>query len=94
MRLRGNPYCSQPLQMVLTLIRINHVNRLVATLEPILNERKQHAILFVVAVEERTNMTCFLELGASKGNWSRDRLRYASASWKSCNAGLMKARSL
>ena len=31
--------CGQPLQMVVTLIRIHDVNRFVATLEPVLNER-------------------------------------------------------
>jgi hypothetical protein len=41
---------------------------LVATLEPVLYERKQHAILFVVAVKKRANMTHFAELGAGKGN--------------------------
>src|ERR1700730_1940970 len=65
---RVDPYRSQPSQMVVTLIRINEGNRLVATLEPVLNERKQHAILFVGAIEERTDMTCFAKLGAGKGN--------------------------
>jgi hypothetical protein len=54
--------------MVVTLIRIHDVNRLVATLEPVLNERKQHAILFLVAIEKCTDMTHFAELGAGKGN--------------------------
>jgi hypothetical protein len=65
---RVDPCRSQPLEMVETLIRINHVNRLVATREPVLNERKQHAILFVVAVEKRAHMTCFAELRAGKGD--------------------------
>jgi hypothetical protein len=54
--------------MVAALIPINDMNRLVTTLEPVLNERKQHAILFVGAIEERTDMTCFAKLGAGKGN--------------------------
>ena len=54
--------------MVVPLIRINEVNRLVATLEPVLNERKQHAILFVGAIEERTDMTSCAKLGSGKGN--------------------------
>ena len=59
--------------MVMALIRIYDVNRLVAALEPVLNERKQHAILFVFAVEERTYMTRFAEVGAGKGNGRRGR---------------------
>jgi hypothetical protein len=54
--------------MVTMLIRIHDVNRLVATLEPVLNERKQDAIFLVVAIEKRADMTHFAELGASKGN--------------------------
>jgi hypothetical protein len=54
--------------MVATLIRIHDVNRLVATLEAVLNERKQHAILFIVAVEKRADMANFAEFGAGKGN--------------------------
>jgi hypothetical protein len=50
--------------MVVTLIRIHDVNGLVATSEPVLNERKQHAILFVVAIEKCADMTYFAELGA------------------------------
>src|SRR6266851_6960551 len=69
---RVDPHSCQPLQMVASLTRINDVNRLVATLEPVLNERKQHAILFIVAVEKRTDMTCSAELGARKGNGYRD----------------------
>ena len=40
----------------------------VATLEPVLNEWKQHTILFIVAIEERTHVPCFVKLGAGKGN--------------------------
>jgi hypothetical protein len=54
--------------MVATSIRVNDVNRLVTTVEPVFNERKQHAILFVVAIEKCANMTYFAELGAGKGN--------------------------
>jgi hypothetical protein len=71
---RVDPYLNQPLLMVMMLIRINDVNRLVTTLEPVLNERKQHAILFVVAVEERTDMTYFVKLGTGKMNGRRGRL--------------------
>ena len=68
---RVDSYRSQPLQMVTALIRINDVHGLVATLESVLNERKQHAILFVVAIEKRADMTYFAERGAGKGNGCR-----------------------
>jgi hypothetical protein len=45
--------------MIPTLIRIHDVNHLVATLEPVFDERKQHAILFVVAIEKCADMTYF-----------------------------------
>ena len=61
------PYRRQSLQMVAMLIRINDVNRLIATLESLFNERKQHAILFLVAIEERADMAYFAELAAGKG---------------------------
>jgi hypothetical protein len=60
---------SQALQMIVMLPRIYHVDGLIATLKPVLYEWKQHAILFVVAVEKRTDVTYVAELGASKGNW-------------------------
>jgi hypothetical protein len=53
---------------------INDVNCLVAALEAILNEGKQYAVLFFVAVEECTDMTCFDELGAGKPNRGNDLL--------------------
>jgi hypothetical protein len=51
---------SQALQMVAMLARVDDVNRFVATLEAVLDERKQHAIFFVVTVEERAHMTYFV----------------------------------
>ena len=48
---------------------IYHVDGLIATLKPVLYEWKQHAVLFVVAVEKRTDVTYVAELGAGKGNW-------------------------
>src|ERR1700683_541089 len=63
-----DPGCGQPLQMIPTLIRIDDVNSFVATLETIPNERKQYAILFVVAIEKCADMTYFAELGTGKGN--------------------------
>src|ERR1700722_1510511 len=65
---RVNPCRSQPLYMVNAFIWINDVNRLIATLEPGFDKRKQYAIRFIVAIEERTEMTCFAELGAGKRN--------------------------
>jgi hypothetical protein len=61
---------SQALQMVRTLMWINNVNRLVATLESIPYEREQDPILFVIAVEESADMTSFIELGTGKRNRS------------------------
>jgi hypothetical protein len=54
--------------MVMALIGIHDVNRLIATLETVFDERKQHAILFVVAIEKCADMTYFTELGTGKGN--------------------------
>jgi hypothetical protein len=59
---RVDAYHGQPLHVVVTLIWIHDVNRFVATLEPVLNERKQHAIFLVVAIEKRADMTHFAEL--------------------------------
>ena len=47
---------SQPSQMIGMLVWIDDVNRLVATSESVLDERKQNPILFLVAVEEGTDM--------------------------------------
>src|SRR5882762_4199686 len=68
---RVDPCGCQALQMVTALIRIDDVNRLVATLKPLLDERKQHAILLVLAVEECADMACFAKLRAGKGNGRR-----------------------
>src|SRR5579862_5852958 len=62
---------SQPVQVVVTLMGIDNVNRLVATVEPVLDEREQHAIFLLVTVEERTYVACFSELGAGKRNRCR-----------------------
>ena len=60
---------SQALQMIVMLPRIYHVDGLIATLKPVLYEWKQHAVLFVVAVEKCTDVTYVAELGAGQGNW-------------------------
>jgi hypothetical protein len=43
--------------MVATAIRTNDMNLLVAALEPILDKRKQNAVLLIRAVEEGTDVT-------------------------------------
>ncbi len=42
--------------MVAAATRANDMNPLVATLEPVLNKRKQHAVLFIRTVEEGADM--------------------------------------
>jgi hypothetical protein len=58
---------SQALQMIVMLPWIYHVDGFIATLKPVLYEWKQRAVLFVVAVEKRTDVTYVAELGAGKG---------------------------
>jgi hypothetical protein len=45
---------SQALQMIVMLPWTYNVDGLIATLKPVLYEWKQHAVLFVVAIEKRT----------------------------------------
>ncbi|MGA9883003.1 MAG: hypothetical protein WBQ34_04695 [Candidatus Acidiferrales bacterium] len=52
---------SQALEVVLTLIRINYVNRLVVTLESIFYEWEQNLIFFVGAVEKGADVTSLIE---------------------------------
>jgi hypothetical protein len=65
--------------MIVMLRRIYDVNCLVATLEPVLYERQQHAILFVIAVKKRADMMYFAKLRAGKGNWRRGLLHVYSS---------------
>ncbi len=67
-----DPECCQSLQMVMPLIRIYDMNRFVARLEPVLDERKQDPILLVVAIEKRTDVTYLVELRACKMNGSHE----------------------
>jgi hypothetical protein len=67
---RINARLIQSLQVTLTLIAIHDVNRLVATLEPIFYEGEQDPILFLITVEEGTNVSVCVELGTGKGNGS------------------------
>ena len=66
------PRGRQALQVVLTLIPINNVNCLMATLESVFYEWKQDPILFVRAVEESADVTRLIDLGTSKRNGRRD----------------------
>src|SRR5258708_12691064 len=72
----------------MVLIRINDVNRLVSPLEPIPNERQQHAILFVIAIEKRADMTCLAKLRSGQ----RDGRRAFSHSSPSPNASAVAPR--
>jgi hypothetical protein len=60
---------SQASKMIVMLSGIYHVDGLIAALKAVLYEWKQRAVLFVVAVEKRTDVTYVAELGAGKGNW-------------------------
>jgi hypothetical protein len=61
---------SQASEMVRTLMGVNNVSRLMATLEPIPYEWEQDPILFVVAVEEGTDVAGLAELGTGERNGS------------------------
>src|SRR5438132_8781069 len=89
---RVDPCGCQALQMVTALLRIDDVNRLVATLKPLLDERKQHAILLVLAVEECADMACFAELRAGKGNGRRVPLHGSSSGTDRPRRGLHMAK--
>ena len=63
--------------MLAPLVRIHDVNSPVAACKPILDEREQHAVFFVIAVEERTDMACCVELRPSKSDWRHRRFHLA-----------------
>jgi hypothetical protein len=48
------------------------VNRLVATLEAVLNEREQYPVLFLFTIEKCADMTSLAELGAGKRDGRRN----------------------
>jgi len=50
--------------MLFTLLGIDDLNGLVAALQSLFNEWKQHAIFFFVVREERTNMANRAKLSA------------------------------
>jgi hypothetical protein len=54
----------QPTQMFVSLLGIDNLNGLVAVLESLFDEWKQHAVFFVVICEESTNMANCAKLGA------------------------------
>ena len=65
---RIDPDRRQALQVIVVLGRIDHVNRLVAAREAVLDEGQQHPIFLIVAVEERADMACVAELRAGQRN--------------------------
>jgi len=68
----------QASEMVLTLIRIHHMNRPMATLKAIFYKWEQDPILFLITVEEGADVTGFVELGTGKRNGSGDLLHCIS----------------
>src|SRR5882672_7590141 len=65
---RIDPDRRQALQMILVLVRVDDVNRSVAAREAVLDERQQHPVFLVVAVEKRADMACVAELRAGQRN--------------------------
>lgn len=47
----------QPLEVLVTSFRIKSMDGLLAAFEAVINERNQHAILVIVDVEKRADMT-------------------------------------
>jgi hypothetical protein len=87
---RGIDACRcQALQMIVILPLIYYVDRLIAALKPVFYERKQHAVLFVVAIEKRAHVTYVAQLGAGKGNWCRSLLHgvYLALLWIASETG-------
>ncbi len=75
--------------MIVMLLWTYHVDCLIAALESVLYEREQYAILFVVAVEKRTDVTYVAELGTGKGNGRARSSSWDSTSpWISCRLAL------
>jgi hypothetical protein len=60
---------SQASQMIVMLSGIYHVDGLIAALKAVLYEWKQRAVLFVVAVKKRADVTYVAQLGTGEGNW-------------------------
>jgi hypothetical protein len=87
---RGIDACgSQALQMIVILPWTYHVDGLVATLKPVPYKRKQHAVLIVVAVEKRTDVTYVAQLGTGKRNWRHGLLHgvYLALLWIASETG-------
>ena len=54
--------------VLILLLWIHYMNRPVATLEPVLDEWEQNSILFLIAVEQRTHMSEWIQLGTGRRN--------------------------
>src|SRR5258705_11766921 len=65
---RIDPDRRQALQMIFMLVRVDYVDRFVAAREAVLDERQQHPIFLIVAVEKRADMAGVAELRAGEGN--------------------------
>src|SRR6266851_5913080 len=84
--------------MLVTSLRIDDVNGLFAAFEAVFDERKQHAVLVVVAVEERADVTVRSENRAPQPDQPAGLTRAATLSLTPCrvhvpNAGSPIARS-
>ena len=60
------------MEMVGAALRINNMDRFVTAFETVFDKRKRHAVLVFWAFENRSDMTCFAELGAGKRNGCAD----------------------
>lgn len=63
---------AQPPEMFVSPARINNMEGSVTALESSLNEGEQHTVLLVHVMEERTDVTRVIELGAGTGYGRRD----------------------
>jgi len=63
---RIDPDRRQALKMIFMLVRVDDVNRFVAAREAVLDERQQHPIFLIFAVEQCADMARVAELRASK----------------------------
>ena len=75
---RVNPCRNQPLQVLVSLVRVNNVHGLVTAFKSILNKGEQDAILFLVTVKKRAHMARLCEVRTSEMNWGRGLHRAAS----------------
>ena len=52
--------------MAIMALGADDMDRLMAAVEAILNEWQQNTVFFVLTIEERTDMTCLIEVGTGK----------------------------